>query len=160
MTTPKKKDRSMLYAVIAGAVLFGLPLLLVFCIVLNSTAPEKLDVPFPEGTEILEQWDTHEGLLRTKGTAVVVARIPQEHRIDFLTALRSEELSTGWPSEEAKDLFRFAEHPGVSDAVHSEYRFWTYRRSRVNFSSGPIRDGFAAIYDPLSGILCCVEYDG
>ncbi len=27
MTTPKKKDRSMLYAVIAGAVLFGIPTL-------------------------------------------------------------------------------------------------------------------------------------
>jgi len=33
-------------------------------------------VPFPEGTQIIQKRDTHRGLFRTKGSAVMIAKIP------------------------------------------------------------------------------------
>lgn len=84
MTTPKKKDRSMLYAVLIGFVLFVLvPVLLIgsFLYVSSQTPPF-----FPEGTEF-ETIDNIGGFPAV-GAETTIAHIPSEHAEEFEEKLR------------------------------------------------------------------------
>ncbi len=156
----KKAWAGLILSVFAYLLVHFCPLFLGLYIVWGSSAPVELDIPFPEGTEIVEQRDTHKGLFRTEGTAVTIAIIPQEHRDEFSEKLQECGFSLGQPSDEANALLRAAEHPGVDDARFSSWVLWTYQRAQVNTSSEPIPDSFTAIYDPDTGVCCCVEYDG
>lgn len=161
MSINQKLGWSVLFSAVALRVFLLLcPLFLGLYLVWSSAAPVKLDVPFPKGTEIVEQWDTHKGLFRTEGTAVTVALVPPEHRADFFEKLQECGFSLGHPSDEANALLSKAEHSGVDNARFSDWVLWAYQRAQVNTSSEPIPDGFAAIYDPDSGVCCWVEFDG
>ena len=160
MTDKKKTRTSLISAVLVFVLVHFWPLFLGLHIVWRSTTPVELDVPFPQGTEIVEQWDTHKGLFRLEGTAVVVARIPQEHRTDFYWQLRAAGFSVEAPSTAALEQMTAAEHPDVAVAASSQSVLWTYRFVGFDLAVSPFPDCFAAIYDPNTGICCYVEFDG
>lgn len=160
MTDKKKTRMSLISAVLVFVLVHFWPLFLGVYIIWHSTAPEKLDIPFPEGTEVLEQWDTHKDLFRTEGTAVNVVRIPQDQRVSFYWQLRDAGFSVETPSIATLEQISTAKHPDVASSVSSQSVVWLYRFSGFEFVVSPFPDCFAAIYDPSSGVCCCVEYDG
>lgn len=157
---PKNKDRSMLYAVIAGAALFALPFfLLALSLFEEMCLPKTIGIPFPKRTIIIERTDTFDGIIRENGKRLVVARIPTKYRESFAEQLKGQNFSTGAPPDNAKELLRQAAHPDVRAAFSAERALWTHSSDFILVFPNDVPDGFAAIYDPDTGICCCVEID-
>jgi len=142
----QKKDYSMLYAAIAGFLIFVLPpCLLAGFVVWSNNAPSTLGVPFPEGTEIIEQFDTHQGLFRKKGVAVSIVQIPQEAQPAFEESLLAENF---WDGPIGYDVSKGLESVENSAAIlKAENILWTYRDEAIALAEKPFSDYFAAIYD-------------
>ena len=152
-----KKDRSMLCAALAGFVLFGFPIWIIPYAVWSTNLPTALDTAFPEGTQILEQTDTHRGLYRREGVAVVVAQVPAEQAQSFEQALREEGLIEFPPLDHVREILESVE--AAAPVLAAEHVLWTYEDKAIALAEEPFSDWFAAVYDPVSGICCCVEYD-
>ncbi len=138
-----------------------LPLLL-FCGffvygVWTMNMPFDWKVPFPDGTQIIQQTDTHKGLFRSEGVAIVVAQIPRESVQTFGDALVAEGFWTASPHAEAQKKLGLI--PAATPALKSDNILWTYRDEAFALIEEPFSDCFAAIFDLDTGLLCCVEYD-
>jgi len=152
------KDYSMLYAALAGFLIFALPIcLLAGFIIWSNNTPSTLEVAFPEGTKIIEQSDTHQGLFRKEGVAIVVAKVPQEKIQSFGQQLQDEGFIEFPPLDHVREVLENVE--AVAPILEAERVLWTYRDEAVAFVEEPFSDYFAAAYDMETGICCWVEYD-
>ena len=113
--------------------------------------------PFPAGTQILQKSDTHRGLFRTKGTAVIVAKIPEQHIQAYGNKLRRMDFSSGRPLGLAPDLLTRIE--AATDILNAKNTLYTYRDEAVALFEEPFSDWLAVIFDLDTGLLCCLEYD-
>lgn len=155
----RKRDLSIFYAVLAGVVLFFLPLcLFVGFVVWASNSPSELGIAFPEGTKILEESDTHHGLFRRKGIAIVVAQIPLEERQDFGRKLHDNgAIATRSVPDDIQDLLEDVEV--AAPVLESGNLLRDFRDEAIAFAEEMFSDYFAVVYDLDSGICCCIEYD-
>ena len=116
--------------------------------------PFDWKVPFPEGTQIIQQTDTHQGLFRREGVAVMVAKIPEQHIQSYGDRLRKWDFSLGCPFP---DLFSGIE--AAKDILDAPNTLCTYQDGAVALIEEPFSDWFAAIYDLDTGLFVCMEYD-
>ena len=148
----------MLYGVLAGLVIFALPLcLLEGFVVWSNNAPSGIGISFPEGTKLIEQTDTHQGLFRKEGIAIVVAQVPQKDMLSFGQQLREEGFIEFPPLDHVREVLETVE--AAAPILEAERVLWTYRDEAVAFVEEPFSDYFAAAYDLETRICCCVEYD-
>ena len=129
---------------------------LVYGIWSTSVYPNSI-VPFPEGTQILRQTDTHQGFFRSKGIAVVVAQIPEKYILAFANRLRAEEFSSGPPAGPAYELLATIEE--AKDILNSSNTLFNYEDEALAFVEEPFSDCSTAIYDLETGLFCFIEYD-
>ena len=122
-----------------------------------TNRPHDWKVPFPEGTQILEKSDTHQGIFRRKGISVVVAKIPESHIRSYGNRLRRADFASGRPMGMAPELLGNVE--AIKDSLDSKNTLYTYRDEAIALIEEPFSDWFAAIYDLDTGIFCYVEYD-
>ena len=157
----QKKDFSMLYAVLAGFVLFCFPIFLyligLLLSVWSSRIPSDIGTPFPEGTQIVEQIDTHQGFFRQTGVSIVVAQIPAEHALSFGEQLRAEEFIVFTPLDHVQEVLKTAD--AAAPFLEGKYILWTYRDEALALVEEAYSDYFAAMYDEETGLYCGVEYD-
>lgn len=152
------KDYSMFYAVLAGFLMFILPIcLLEGFIVWSNNTPSTLGVSLPEGTKIIEQTDTHKGLFRKKGVAVSVVQIPLESRYEFEQLLVEANFWDGPIGYDVSVEMEGMEE--IATLLKAENILWTYRDEAIAFAEEPFSDYFIAVYDVETGICGCVEYD-
>ena len=114
-------------------------------------------VPFPEGTQIIQKNDTHQGIFRGQGVAVVVAKIPEDHIQSFGDRLRREHYSSGRPYGMAPELLGDIE--AAKEILDSENTLYTYHDEAIALIEEPFSDWFTAIYDLETGLFCFMEYD-
>ena len=114
-------------------------------------------VPFPEGTRIIQKSDTHQGIFRRKGLAVMVAKIPESHIQSYGDRLRKWDFSSGYPIGLAPELLENIE--AAADALDSANTLYTYPDGAIAFVEDPFSDWFAAIFDLETGLFCYIEYD-
>jgi len=129
---------------------------LVYGIWSTSVYPNSI-VPFPEGTQILRQTDTHQGFFRSKGIAVIVAQIPENYILTFASRLRAEEFSSGPPAGPAYELLATIEE--AKDILDSPNTLFNYEDEALAFVEEPFSDCSTAIYDLETGLFCFLEYD-
>lgn len=129
---------------------------LVYGIWSTSVYPNSI-VPFPEGTQILRQTDTHQGFFRSKGIAVIVAQIPENYILTFANRLRAEEFSSGPPAGPAYELLATIEE--AKDILDSPNTLFNYEDEALAFVEEPFSDCSTAIYDLETGLFCFLEYD-
>lgn len=129
---------------------------LVYGIWSTSVHPNSI-VPFPEGTQILRETDTHQGFFRSKGITVIVAQIPDPYIQAFGNRLRGEWFSDGPPIDRARDLLAAIEE--TKDILDSPNTLFNYEDEALAFVEEPFSDCSAAIYDLETGLFCFVEYD-
>ena len=155
----KKKRRgfSASCRVLVMGLLVAIPVFIIFFSICSMNSPSHLGVYFPEGTQIIEQTDTHRGLFRKKGTAIVVAKIPQEYIQSFDQQLQEEGFIEFPPLDHVQELLASVE--AAAPILEAEHVLWTYRDESVAFVEEPFSDYFAAIYDRDTGGCCWVEYD-
>lgn len=126
-------------------------------VVWSMNQPHDWKVPFPEGTQILEKSDTHQGIFRRKGISMVVAKIPESHIRSYGDRLRRADFASGRPMGMAPELLGNVEV--IMDSLDSENTLYTYRDEAIALIEEPFSDWFAAIYDLDTGIFCYIEYD-
>ena len=156
-----KKSRISTYPLFIWVLIFFfvlLPLLL-FCGILvygvwTMNMPFDWKVPFPEGTQIIQQTDTHQGLFRREGIAVMVAKIPEQHIQSYGDRLRRWDFSSGCPFP---DLFSSIE--AAKDILDAPNTLYTYQDEAVAFIEEAYSDWFTAIYDLDTGLFCSIECD-
>jgi len=157
----QKRDFSMLYAALAGFLLFCSPLFLLllgmFLSEWSARIPSSISMSFPEGTQITEQADTHQGFFRQKGTSIVVAQIPAEHAHAFGEQLRSEEFIVFPPLDHVQEILKTTD--AAAPFLDDKHVLWFYRDEALAFVEEPFSDYFAATYDEETGLYCGVEYD-
>lgn len=129
---------------------------LVYGIWSTSVYPNSI-VPFPEGTQILREEDTHEGFFRSKGITVIVAQIPEDYIFAFANRLRAEDFSFGPPAGPAYELLATIE--GTKNILDSSNTLFNYEDEALAFVEEPFSDCSAAVYDLESGLFCFIEYD-
>ena len=151
----KQRNFSVSYRALAGGLLFAVPGFLVLFSIWSMNSPSHLGVSFPEGTQIIEQTDTHQGLFRREGIAIVVAQIPHEQIQSFGQQLRNEGFIEFPPLDHVQELLKSVE----AAPVWEEHVLWDYRDEALAFIEEPFSDYFAAIYDEDTGVCCWVEYD-
>ena len=154
----RKEILIMISAALAGFLLFVVsPLLLLNYIKWVETRPTTLPVDFPEGTQIIEKIDTHQGLFREKGVTAVVAQIPPENRQPFAQQLREADFSESSLSYVACEALETLE--SAAPLLEAERVLWTFHDDTLVFTGEPFSDYFAAAYDEETGLCCYVEYD-
>lgn len=154
----RKEIFIILAASLAGFLLFVVsPLLLLNYIRWVETRPTTLPVDFPEGTQIVEKIDTHQGFFREKGVTVVVAEVPPESRQSFAKQLREEEFIDFYPLDQVREVLETVE--SAAPLLEAERVLWTFHDDTLVFTGEPFSDYFAAAYDEETGLCCYVEYD-
>ena len=149
----KKKGISILAVILAGFLLLGFS----FGEIWSMNSPSNLGVSFPEGTQITEEIDTHQGIFRKEGVAVVVAQVPPEKIQSFGQQLRDEGFIELPPLDHVRNLLKTVE--ATAPVLDAERILWTYRDEAIAFVEEPFSDYFAAVYDLETGICCYIEYD-
>lgn len=149
----KKNGISMLAVMLAGF------LLLVFSFwgIGSMNSPSNLGVSLPEGTQIMEEIDTHQGIFRKEGVAVVVAQVPPEKVQSFEKQLRDEGFIEFPPLDHVRKLLKTVE--AAAPVLDAERILWAYRDEAIALIEEPFSDYFAAVYDLKTGACCYVEYD-
>lgn len=137
-----------------------LPLLL-FCGIFvygvrTMNMPFDWKVPFPEGTQIIQQTDTHQGLFRREGVSVVVAKIPEQHIQSYGDRLRKWDFSSGFGCP-FPELFSGIE--AAKDILDAPNTLYTHQDEAVALIEEAFSDWFAAIYDLDTGLFCYIECD-
>lgn len=152
-----KKD-NMLRAVLLMDFLCVL-LFFVVCVyvVWNANSPAHVNVPFPEGTQIIRKTDTHQGFFRRQGTAITVVQIPAESAQAFGNRLIGAGFWDGYPYDEPYQRLELI--PEAKAALKSDHILWTYEDDAFALIEESYSDYFAAVYDLETGLLCCIEYD-
>ncbi len=155
-----KKTRISL-SVFVGLLLAFLNLLL-FCAFLvygvwSTNQPPNWGEPFPEGTQIIHQIDTHQGIFRREGVAVLVAQIPERYVQTFGNRLRNEGFHSGNLMGESWELLCAIE--AAREILDSENTLCNFDDGAIAFVEEPFSEWEAAIYDLETGLFCFVEYD-
>lgn len=165
MTTPKNKDCSMLYAVIAGAALFALPILLLLFFGLFSGEREYTGiyvpyhmvletVAFPENAVLLESEDTHGGF-HGDGMTILVVEIPASDEESFLAQLRDKGFSSLPADETAQNFQCLDEMSAPLQAENGLYRFYNDSPEYANYISNFTFE----LYDSDANLYYYVEED-
>lgn len=123
----------------------------------SANLPKHVNVPLPEGTQIIKKTDTHKGFFRREGVAVLVAQIPEESIREFGSRLLSEGFIALPPVGMAHDLLYAVEE--VRPILDLPTVISHYEDDAVAFVEEAFSDCSAAIYDLDSGLFCFIEYD-
>lgn len=119
--------------------------------------PPSWGKPFPEGTQIIQQTDTHQGFFRWKGLRVEVVRIPEQHIQEFGDRLRREGFIPARPGEQ------FEEFLNTVETAEGNFDSWdvlsNFSDGSIAFIEEPCSDWERAAYDLKTGIFCIIEYD-
>lgn len=151
-----KRYKGVLYAVMAGYAIFVLPaaILLMFSMewLISPRVHELLE--FPEGTQILQEYETKPVKFFGEECVLVVAQIPPDAAEEF-----GEEMQWGlWPAPPSRRLREvMADVEGVPEILDSERLLWKYYVISSRVVEGPHKDYRAEVYDPETGIYCYVE---
>lgn len=123
----------------------------------STNQPSNWGKPFPEGTQIIRQTDTHKGILRRKGIRVEVVRIPEQHIQEFGDRLRSKGFIPALPGE------RFGRLLSTIETAEIDFHSWTvlsnFGDGAVAFIEEPCSDWEEAVFDLETGMFYCIEYD-
>ncbi len=154
-----KKFLTVLAVTLAGILLYVVSPFFWLCCYIGWTGsrPTTLPVDFPEGTQIIEKIDTHQGFFREKGVTAVAVQIPPESRQLFAQQLREADFSESSPSYVACEALETLE--SAAPLLEAERVLWTFYDDTVIFTGDPFSDYFAAAYDEETGLCCYVEYD-
>lgn len=123
----------------------------------TTSVCSDLRVLFPDGTQIIQETDTHQGFFRSKGIAVVVAQIPEAHIQEFGNELRNKDFSSGPPVGPAHELLSSIE--AAAQILDSSNTMVNYEDEALAIVEEPFSDCSAAIYDLDTGLFCFIEYD-
>ena len=159
-----KKNRISTYPLFVWVLIFLfvlLPLLL-FCGILvygiwTTNLPPNWGTPFPEGTQTIQQTDTHQGVFRRKGIRVVVAQVPETCIQQFGDRLRDEGFISGRPlglTREQLDAIETAR-----DILGAPNTLYNFDDGAIAFIEEPCSDWAVAMYDLDTGLFVCMEYD-
>ena len=138
---------------LSAVLLFSILVYGIWC----TNAPAHVNILFPEGTQFLQETDTHQGLFRQKGKTIIVAQIPADSVQIFGAYLAQEGFWDPSPYDEAKRKLELI--PEADMALKSDNILWTYQDEALAFIEKPFSDFFAAIYDLETGLFCFIEYD-
>jgi len=156
----KRKRISPIVLVILVPSFLNLMLFCAFLIygVWSTNQPPDWGKPFPEGTQIIHQTDTHQGFFRRKGVAVRVVQVPEDCIRAFGNRLRAEGFTSGhysvdWALEELETIDL------AKDILESKYTIHNFDDGAIAFIEEPCSDWEVAVYDLVTGLYCCIEYD-
>ena len=154
-----KKKCSMLCVVLilnllSSILIFAFLIYGIWC----TNSPSHVNIQFPQGTQFLQETDTHRGVFRRKGITIIVAQIPTDSIQIFGTYLKREGFWDGYPYAEPRQRLEIIAETKI--ALESDNILWTYRDEAIALIEEPYSDYFAAIYDLETGLLCCIEHDG
>ena len=155
-----KKTRVSLFSIVALILsFFSIAFFIAFLVygIWMTSVHSNLRVPFPEGTQILRETDTHRGFFRSKGIAVVVAVIPEDHIQEFGDRLKARDFSRISPVGPGRDLLSSVEE--VGHILDSPNTMFNYEDEALALVEEPFSDCSAAIYDLETGLFCHIEYD-
>jgi hypothetical protein len=149
----QKKDRTMLYAVLAGALLFALAL-----VIYDSSLPwyDRTDLKqyfsFPEGTAY-QKTDSHGGFLGD-GVTVLVAQIPPDSSQAFIQVLWEK----GFTDEPIPEKLqkKIADDPETHLAAEASGLWWFQDESP---EGGEYTNYTFHIYDPGACTYYYIECD-
>ncbi len=119
--------------------------------------PPNWGQPFPEGTQIIHQTDTHQGFFRWKGIRVEVVRIPEQHIQEFSDRLRNEGFVAALPGKRFERLLSTVETAEVN--FHSWTILSNFSDGAIVFIEEPCSDWEEAVFDLETGMFYCIEYD-
>lgn len=145
------------HRILAGFLLLGFPFFVAVFGIWSTNSPSNLGIYFPEGTQIIEQTDTHKGLFRKEGVAIVVAQLPQGKIQTFGQQLQDEGFVKFPPLDHVREVLERVE--AAAPILQTDRALWTCRDEALAFVEEPFSDYFAAAYDLETGLCCCVEYD-
>lgn len=123
----------------------------------TASAPSHVNVPFPDGTQILQETDTHQGFFRRRGAAITVVQIPTDSVQAFGKCLIAEGFWEGYPYDEPLQRLKVIAEAKI--ALESDNVLWTYQDEAIALIEEPYSDYFVAIFDLETGIFCYIEYD-
>ncbi len=123
----------------------------------STNLPPNWGKPYPEGTQIIQQTDTHQGIFRRKGIAVGVVQIPVPYIQAFGDKLLNEEFRSGHLMGEAWELLCTVET--ARDILDSENTLYNFDDGAIAFIEDPFSEWEAAVYDLETGLFCYIEYD-
>lgn len=123
----------------------------------STNLPPNWGKPFPEGTQIIQQTDTHHGIFRRKGVTIVVVQIPEPYIQAFGDKLRNEEFRSGHLVGASLELLCTVEI--ARDILDSENTLYNFDDGAIAFIEEPFSEWEAAVYDLETGLYCCLEYD-
>ena len=159
-----KKSRISTYPIFVWGIIFFfvlLPLLL-FCGffvygVWTTNLPPYWGTPFPEGTQITHETDTHQGTFRRKGIRVVIAQVPETYIQQFGNRLRDEGFISGRPLGLAREQLDTIET--ARDILGAPNTLYNFDDGAIAFIEEPCSDWAVAVYDLDTGLFICMEYD-
>lgn len=123
----------------------------------TTSVYSNLRVSLPEGTQILRETDTHQGFFRSKGIAVVIALIPENHIQEFGERLKARGFSRNSPVGPGRELLSSVEE--VRHILDAPNTMVNYEDEALALVEKPFSDCSAAIYDLDTGLFCHIEYD-
>ncbi|MBQ2830872.1 MAG: hypothetical protein IJF15_07670 [Oscillospiraceae bacterium] len=150
----RKRDFTMLYAVLAGFLLFyGIPITLIVW----SAVSEDDRIFFPETAQIIEQRDSHGGFLGD-GVSFMSVQIPLKDSAEFVQQLKENGFTDEPVPESIRKKVRGDEETcAAADIAHA---IWWFRNDHVDSVSPSVYTNYTfRVYDLNTGIYYFIEYD-
>lgn len=153
----KKRDYSMLYGVLAGFTLFVLFAGWLFAhIDWDSHVGSPVDYLFPEGTQIIEERDSHGGF-HGDGVAFLSAQIPPEASQDFAFLLQERNFTDLAVPEDIQYQLRI--DPETCIAADIPNCLWWFEDESPADCLGEYTNYTFHAYDLDNGIYYYIEFD-
>jgi len=151
----RKKDLSLLWAALAGVVLFALGFwLLLSLMAWRERAEFDRYFSFPQGTEY-ELTDSHGGFLGD-GVTLLVAKIPREESRAFMEVLREKGFTDAPVPKPLRE--KVAGDP-ETETVETANGLWWFEEESPEGSEGSYRNYTYHMYIPDTCTYYYIEYD-
>lgn len=155
----ERRDFSMLYGVLAGFALFALVAVWIFAhIDWDSHVESPVDYLFPEGTQIIEERDSHGGF-HGDGVAFLSAQIPVESSQGFAQLLREKGFTNVPISEELQDQLRGCSETCMAADIPNCLWWFQDESPKSNGSRDWFINYTLHLYDLDTSIYYYIEFD-
>ena len=152
----RKRDFAMLYAVLAGFLLFfGIPFtLIVWATVREDNRPYRL---LPDGAQIIEQRDSHGGFLGD-GVSFMSVQIPLKDSAEFVQQLKEKGFTDAPVPEDIRG--KVSGDKETCEAADIAHALWWFRDDSPDDVCLLCYTNYTfQIYDLNTGIYYYIEYD-
>ena len=156
----KKKGLAMCYAALIGLIWIAfrvlprlaLPVFVIWAI----TTPSTIGIDFPEGTQIIEERDSHGGFLGD-GVTLIAAQIPPETSEDFIQILWEKGFTDAPISEDIR--YKLQNDPETCMAAEVFNGLWWFEEESPADCLGEYTNYTFHAYDLDTSIYYYIEYD-